>query len=95
MLSKEFEYHKNKIIKCIKYKDYETATYISMYLSQFNSEFKMLSAVLLFENKEYSRSLQFLEGYSDITIVYYKALNNKARKEYDLAISQLNLISEG
>lgn len=95
MLSKEMEYHRNKIVKCIKYKDFETAAYISMYLSQFNPDFKMLSGILLYENKEYSRSLQFLEGYNDVTRIYYRALNYKARKEYGLAITQLAMITDG
>lgn len=95
LLSEDLKIQKEKMIKCIKYRDFETAAYISMYLSQSNPEFEMLSAILLYENKEYSRSLQFLEGFDDVTRIYYKALNYKARKEFSEAIAQLSIIIEG
>lgn len=95
MLPKDFDIYKNKMIKCIKYKDYETAIYISLYLSSFNSDFVLLSGILLYENKEYSRSLQILGESNSVSRLYYTALNYKAKRQFKEAISSLSLIIDG
>lgn len=85
---------KNKLIKSYKYRDYETAIYLSMYLSPNFPEFNLLTGILLYENHEYSRSLFHLANLHGTTAVFYKCLNYKKLKKYNEAIVELVNIVE-
>lgn len=86
MNDSEFENIKSKLKKCHRYKDLETAIYLSMHLSKYHQDFRLMSGVLLYENGEYSRSLGCLSKMNGITSLYFKALSYKKIKMYNEAI---------
>lgn len=85
---------KSKLKKCYKYKDLETAIYLSMYLSRYHQDFILLTGILLYENGEYSRALDCLSTMNGITALYFKALSYKKIKMYNESIHCLLTISE-
>ena len=95
MYSPEITNAKNKLVKCFKYKDYETAAFISSYLSCSIPEFQLLTGIILYENQEYSRSLSHLINLHETTAIFYRALNYKKLKKYNEAISEITSIIEG
>ncbi|KAM0681554.1 anaphase-promoting complex subunit cdc27 [Glugoides intestinalis] len=95
MLSTEFETLRCKLIKCYKYRDLESAIYMSIYLSQHNADYCILTVILLFENRECARALQYLRNMHGTTAQYYKALCYKNTKKYKEAIEALNIILDG
>lgn len=94
MHSSENLHLKNKLIRCYKYKDYETAAYLSMFLSQSYPEYRLLTGIILYESNEYTRSLAHLNTLQGATALYYKALNYTKIKKYSEGIAELTSILE-
>ncbi|ELA42884.1 uncharacterized protein VICG_00199 [Vittaforma corneae ATCC 50505] len=94
MHSSEVVSLKNKLIKCYKYRDYETAAYISMHISESFPEFQLLTGIIFYENQEYSRSLFHLSNLEGTTAVFYKALSYMKVKKYSEAVVELTTIIE-
>ena len=46
-----------KLEKCIRYKDFESAVFLSQYLEIQNSQFNLLTGILMYENNEYARCI--------------------------------------
>lgn len=82
-----------KLKKCYKYRDYDSAIFLSIHLSSYNNEFKLLTGILLYENQEYSRSIFYLKELKYTTAYFYLALNYKRLKKYSEAIVCLSMIS--
>jgi len=87
-------YKIEKLKKCYKYRDLESAIFLSQDLAEHDSEFNLLTGILLYENEEYSRSIFYLKDIQTTTSLFYLALNYKKVKKYSEAIVCLNLISD-
>lgn len=94
MNSSTMEKVKSKLMKCYKYRDLETAIYLSMYISQYEEEYALLNGILLYENREYYRSLISLKNDQGTTATYYRALCYKSTKKYSEASKELVAILE-
>jgi len=86
---------RNKLLLCLKYRDYETAAFISMSLASAYPEFRLLTGIIFYENGEYSRALFQLANLNGTTAHFYKALCHKERKKYVESMAELTLIAEG
>ncbi|KAF7683342.1 Anaphase-promoting complex subunit 3 [Astathelohania contejeani] len=75
----------NKIIACIKYKNFASA----IFLATTYKKNPLLLPILLYENREYSRALFHLRDFHCRTANFYKALCYKAKGEYEKAITHL------
>lgn len=95
MSSTEFEALRSKLIKCYKYRDLDSAIYMSIYISRHNADYDILTGILLFENREYARALQHFRNMQGTTAQYYKALCHKNTKKCKEAIEDLNAILDG
>lgn len=82
----------DKIKKCYRYKDYETAIFLLTRLQNDNS--KLLLGIMLFENDEMSRAIFHLEQLQDTTSMYYRALAYKKMRKYTDSIFCLKRILE-
>ncbi|KAI5148221.1 hypothetical protein ENBRE01_0181 [Enteropsectra breve] len=78
-----------KIKLCHKHRDYDTAIFLALYLSNIRSEYLLLTGILLYENGEYSRSLFYLEKLNTITAIYYQALAHKKMCAYTKSLCVL------
>lgn len=85
---------KAKLVQCLRYKDYESASYISMALSTALPEFQLLTGIILYDNQEYSRSLFHLNHLQGTTARFYRALVYKEKKKYTESITELTAILE-
>lgn len=86
---------REKLIRCFKYRDYDTAAFISMSLAVTYPDFLLLTGIIFYENREYARSLFQLANLEGSTAHFYKALCYKERKKYVEAITEIALITEG
>ncbi|KAG5859021.1 hypothetical protein KMI_09g14480 [Encephalitozoon hellem] len=84
-----------KICKSIRYRDYETAIFLTAYLTQHKPEYRTLMSIVLYLNGEYSRALFHLHRLNTCTSKYYESLCYKKKKDYKKAIKSLEHILEG
>lgn len=84
-----------KIKKCHKYKDYETAIFLTTYLVKDSPEYTLLLGILLYENGEFSRCIYHLGGLLTVTSMYYCALAYKKQKKYTAAAMCAKTILDG
>lgn len=88
------ENEREKLRKCYRYKNYETAIFLCSYLTALGTEYTLLKGILLYENGEYARSIFHLSGFQSTTAVFYMALNYRKMKKYSEAIICLSHIND-
>lgn len=84
-----------KICKSIKYRDYETAVFLSSSLCSYGTGYRVLLPIVLYMNGEYSRALFHLHKLNTYTSKYYECLCYRKRKDYRKAIKSLEQVTEG
>lgn len=75
-----------KIEKCFRYKDYDTAAFLTSYLMSCSYECTVLMGIVLYEQSDYDRCVQCLKNVSTATALFYSVLAYKRQKKYSLAI---------
>lgn len=75
-----------KIEECVKFREYETSIFYSLYLAKIDSKYMLLAGILSYLNGEFSRCLTLLHKNNSKTSIYYKALSLYNLKQYSFAL---------
>lgn len=84
-----------KVKKCYRYRDYDTAVFLTSYLLAGDPGYALLMGILLYENGEMSRCIFHLKGLGTTTALFYRALASRKLKKFSEATSCLRCVLEG
>ncbi|KAI4291462.1 hypothetical protein PAPHI01_0736 [Pancytospora philotis] len=86
---------RERIEKCFRYRDYDTAAFLAADLPMDVRENAVLMGLILYEQDELEQCVRALKNINTPTALFYSALAHRRQKKYSLAIFCLNLILNG